>query len=100
MAGKVYFSFFFGLYPIPFPPFMGVSNASFILIPRFNLCIKVLRFILYSFEYLNNYEMQLSNVLDTIEIAKANNMEVLLKKNLKLKEELENIIKTVKENLK
>lgn len=53
-----------------------------------------------SIEYLNNYEMQLSNVLDTIEIAKANNMEVLLKKNLKLKEELENIIKTVKENLK
>lgn len=52
-----------------------------------------------SIEYLNNYEMQLSNVLDTIEIAKANNMEVLLKKNLKLKEELENIIKTVKEKL-
>lgn len=51
MAGKVYFSFFFGLYPIPFPPFMGVSNASFILIPRFNLCIKVLRFILYSFAH-------------------------------------------------
>lgn len=52
-----------------------------------------------SIEYLNNYEMQLSNVLDTIEIAKANNMEVLLKKNLKLKEELETIIKTVKEKL-
>lgn len=52
-----------------------------------------------SIEYLNNYEMQLSNVIDTIEIARANNMEVLLKKNLKLKEELENIIKTVKEKL-
>ena len=52
-----------------------------------------------SIEYLNNYEMQLSNVLDTIEIAKANDMEVLLKKNLKLKEDLENIIKTVKEKL-
>ena len=52
-----------------------------------------------SIEYLNNYEMQLSNVLDTIEIAKANDMEVLLKKNLKLKEELENIIKIVKEKL-
>ena len=48
---------------------------------------------------LNNYEMQLSNMIDTIEIARANNMEVLLKKNLKLKEELENIIKTVKEKL-
>lgn len=52
-----------------------------------------------SIEYLNNYEMQLSTVLDIIEIAKANDMEVLLKKNLKLKEEIENIIKTVKEKL-
>lgn len=52
-----------------------------------------------SIEYLNNYEMQLSNVIDTIEIAKANNMEALLKKNLKLKEKLENIIKKVKETL-
>ena len=50
-----------------------------------------------SIEFLNNYEMQLQDVLATIEIAKTNNMEVLLKKNLQLKTDLERIIKSVKE---
>lgn len=52
-----------------------------------------------SIEFLNNYEMQLQDVLATIEIARANDMEVLLKKNLKLKEDLERIIRVVKEKL-
>lgn len=60
-----------------------------------NSCLKCSMF-KPSPEFLNNYCMQLEDVLAVIEVAKANNMEALLNKNLQLKERLEEIIKTVK----
>ena len=50
-------------------------------------------------EHLNNYEMQLQEVNATIEVARQNEMDVILQSNLKLKEDLERIIKQVKERL-
>lgn len=52
-----------------------------------------------SVEYLNYYCMQLNEVEATIQVAKANDMDLLLEKNLKLKSDLERIIKAVKEQI-
>ena len=43
--------------------------------------------------------MQLQEVNATIEVARQNDMDVILQSNLKLKEDLERIIKQVKERL-
>lgn len=43
--------------------------------------------------------MQLQEVNATIEVARQNEMDVILQSNLKLKEDLERIIKQVKERL-
>lgn len=64
-----------------------------------NSCLKCSMF-KPSPEFLYNYCMQLEDVLAVIEVAKANNMEALLNKNLQLKERLEEIINAVREMLK
>ena len=61
-----------------------------------NQCLFCTSFIT-SKQYLNNYCLQLQETEATIEVAKANNYDVLLNTSLKTKEALEKIIQRIKE---
>ena len=75
-----------------------VRNPEMGACPKANACISCGLF-KPSIEYLNYYCMQLNEVEATIQVAKANDMDLLLEKNLKLKTDLERIIKAVKEQI-
>ena len=75
-----------------------VRNPEMGACPKANACLSCGLF-KPSIEYLNYYCMQLNEVEATIQVAKANDMDLLLEKNLKLKSDLERIIKAVKEQI-
>lgn len=74
------------------------KNTSTGICKKANACLSCSMF-KPSPEFLNNYCLQLQDVEATIEIAKTNDMEILLQENLKTKETLEHIIAEIKERL-
>lgn len=82
--------------PIPLCNGWCVKNPSLGQCEKANHCLECEMFV-PTFAYLNHYEMQLHEVEASISVAKANNMDVLLQKNLKTKESLEKIISKIRE---
>lgn len=73
-------------------------NAATGICKKANFCLSCSMFI-PSPEYLNNYCMQLQEVEAAIEVAKANDMDILVQENLKIKANLEKIIEKVRGRL-
>lgn len=78
----------------------GWCSRSFAIgtCPKANACLSCNLFI-PSIKFLTEYELQLKEVEAAILIAKENNMETLLQKNLKLKDDLIVIIEKVKQKM-